>query len=138
MNVSQSSQSFESNPSSSSTVTVQQLLSGEAWKRVSHDIDYRPFFGDVTSFNDPEYGIDLLPGRKKPKVVISVTMYNESFKELNDSLRGIADNIENLPEYSYGLTIDDIVVFVIIDGRSVLDSSIFQVGIIECCNSIVP
>lgn len=54
-------------------------------------------------------------------------MYNESFKELNDSLRGIADNIENLPEYSYGLTIDDIVVFVIIDGRNVMNSTIFQV-----------
>lgn len=54
-------------------------------------------------------------------------MYNESFKELNDTLRGIADNIENLPEYSYGLTIDDIVVFVVMDGRNVMDSSIFQV-----------
>lgn len=116
-----------SGDNASDAVTVQQLLTGEAWKRVSHDIDYRPFFGDVTSFNDPEYGIELFTGRKKPKVVISVTMYNESFKELNDSLRGIADNIENLPEYSYGLTIDDIVVFVIIDGRNAMNSTIFQV-----------
>ena len=54
-------------------------------------------------------------------------MYNESFKELNDSLRGIADNIENLPEYSYGLTIDDIIVVVIIDGRDKMSNSIFQV-----------
>ena len=61
-----------------------------------------------------EYGIELFGTNRKPKVIISVTMYNESFKELNDSLRGIADNIENLPEYSYGLTVDDIVVFVII------------------------
>ena len=126
MNASETSGEQDSNG-----VTVQQLLSGEAWKRVSHDIDYRPYFGDVTSFNDPEYGIELFPGRRKPKVVISVTMYNESFKELNDTLRGIADNIENLPEYSYGLTIDDIVVFVIIDGRSVMDSSIFQVQHVE-------
>ncbi len=54
-------------------------------------------------------------------------MFNESFKELNDTLRGIADNIENLPEFSYGLTIDDIVVFVIIDGRDKMNNTIFQV-----------
>ena len=95
---------------------------------MSKDVDYRPFFGSVSSFNDPEYGIDLFPGRQKPKVVISVTMFNESFKELNDTLRGIADNIENLPEFSYGLTIDDIVVFVIVDGRDKMHESIFQVG----------
>ena len=95
---------------------------------MSKDVDYRPFFGDITSFNDPEYGIDVLPGRQKPKVVISVTMYNESFKELDDSLRGIADNIENLPEFSYGLTIDDIIVIVIIDGRDKMNPSIFQVA----------
>lgn len=94
---------------------------------MSKDIEYRPFFGDINSFNDPEYGIELLPGRQKPKVVISVTMFNESFKELNDTLRGIADNIENLPEFSYGLTIDDIVVFVIIDGRDKMSNTIFQV-----------
>lgn len=107
---------------------MQQLLSGETWRKVSKDVDYRPFFGSVSSFNDPEYGIDLFPGRQKPKVVISVTMFNESFKELNDTLRGIADNIENLPEFSYGLTIDDIVVFVIVDGRDKMHESIFQVG----------
>lgn len=95
---------------------------------MSKDVDYRPFFGNVSSFNDPEYGIDLFPGRQRPKVVISVTMFNESFKELNDTLRGIADNIENLPEFSYGLTIDDIVVFVIVDGRDKMHESIFQVG----------
>ena len=106
---------------------IQRLLTGETWRTVSKDVDYRPFFGDITSFNDPENGIDVLPGRQKPKVVISVTMYNESFKELNDSLRGIADNIENLPEYSYGLTIDDIIVVVIIDGRDKMSNSIFQV-----------
>ena len=106
---------------------MEQLLSGEAWKRVSHDIEYRTYFGDVTCFNDSEYGIELFGTNRKPKVIISVTMYNESFKELNDSLRGIADNIENLPEYSYGLTIDDIVVFVIIDGRKSMNSTIFQV-----------
>ena len=109
------------------SVKVQQLLSGEAWRKVSKDVEYRPFFGDINSFNDPEYGIELLPGRQKPKVVISVTMFNESFKELNDTLRGIADNIENLPEFSYGLTIDDIVVFVIIDGRDKMSNTIFQV-----------
>ncbi len=109
------------------SVKIQQLLSGEAWRKVSKDVEYRPFFGDINSFNDPEYGIELLPGRQKPKVVISVTMFNESFKELNDTLRGIADNIENLPEFSYGLTIDDIVVFVIIDGRDKMNNTIFQV-----------
>lgn len=112
------------------SVKLQQLLSGEAWKKVGKDVEYRPFFGNISSFNDPEYGIQLFPGRQKPKVVISVTMFNESFKELNDTLRGIADNIENLPEYSYGLTIDDIVVFVIVDGRDKMHESIFQVIIL--------
>lgn len=94
---------------------------------MSKDVEYRPFFGDINSFNDVEYGIELFPGRQKPKVVISVTMFNESFKELDDTLRGIADNIENLPEFSYGLTIDDIVVFVIIDGRTMMNNTVFQV-----------
>ena len=105
---------------------------------MSKDVDYRPFFGDITSFNDPEYGIDVLPGRQKPKVVISVTMYNESFKELDDSLRGIADNIENLPEFSYGLTIDDIIVIVIIDGRDKMNPSIFQVAPPPETHRVVP
>lgn len=118
-----SAESEEASP----TVKIQQLLSGEAWRKVSKDVEYRPFFGDINSFNDVEYGIELFPGRQKPKVVISVTMFNESFKELDDTLRGIADNIENLPEYSYGLTIDDIVVFVIIDGRTMMNSTVFQV-----------
>ena len=117
---------MSSSTDGSSSLEIQKLLSGAAWRRVSKDVDYRPFFGDINSFNDPEYGIELFPGRKKPKAVISVTMYNETFKELDDSLRGIADNIENLPEYSYGLTIDDIVVFVIVDGRSTMHESIFQ------------
>ena len=95
---------------------------------MSKDVEYRPFFGDINSFNDVEYGIELFPGRQKPKVVISVTMFNESFKELDDTLRGIADNIENLPEFSYGLTIDDIV-FVIIDGRTMMSNTVFQVQI---------
>ena len=38
------------------------------------------------------------------------------------------DNIENLPEYSYGLTADDIVVFVIFDGREKVHPSIFHVS----------
>ena len=49
---------------------MDQLLSGEAWKRVSHDIEYRPYFGDVTSFNDCEYGIELFGTNRKPKVII--------------------------------------------------------------------
>lgn len=119
-------QSVSSSTDGSSSLEMQKLLSGATWRRVSKDVDYRPFFGDINSFNDPEYGIELFPGRKKPKVIVSVTMFNETYKELNDSIRGIADNIENLPEFSYGMTIDDIVVFVILDGREKMDESIFQ------------
>ena len=100
---------------------MQMLLSGPTWRRESSAVDFRLFFGYLNSFNDPEYGIELFPGRKKPKVIVSVTMFNETYKELNDSIRGIADNIENLPEFSYGMTIDDIVVFVILDGREKMD-----------------
>lgn len=119
-------QSVSASTDGSSSLEMQKLLSGATWRRVSKDVDYRPFFGDINSFNDPEYGIELFPGRKKPKVIVSVTMFNETYKELNDSIRGIADNIENLPEFSYGMTIDDIVVFVILDGREKMDESIFQ------------
>ena len=56
---------------------------------------------DQLLFNDPSYGIRLFPNRKSPRVflplffwcyevLISVTIFNESFTELDDSLRGIA------------------------------------------------
>ncbi|KAK8797265.1 hypothetical protein WA158_004473 [Blastocystis sp. Blastoise] len=102
------------------------ILYEKEWRKATSDTEYMPYFGDQMLFNDPDFGILLYPERKNPKVIISVTIFNETYTELNDSLRGIADNIENLPEYSYGLTADDIIVIVIFDGREKVHPSIFE------------
>lgn len=56
----------------------------------------------MEQFNDPEVGLTVFPNSTtKVKLMICVTMYNEEFKELDDTLRGIAGIIVILLFYVY-------------------------------------
>lgn len=73
-------------------------------------------------------------------MMICVTMFNEEFKELDDTLRGIAgiilsilliiiENMDNL-HLAYDLTPEEVAVFVVIDGRNKVSPTLFHVYII--------
>lgn len=64
-------------------------------------------------------------------------MFNEEFKELDDTLRGIAgiilsillliiENMDNL-HLAYDLTPEEVAVFVVIDGRNKVSPTLFHV-----------
>lgn len=70
-------------------------------------------------------------------MMICVTMFNEEFKELDDTLRGIAgiilsilliiiENMDNL-HLAYDLTPEEVAVFVVIDGRNKVSPTLFHV-----------
>lgn len=93
----------------------------------------------MEQFNDPEVGLTVFPNSTtKVKLMICVTMYNEEFKELDDTLRGIAgiivillyfvyiENMDNL-HLAYDLTPEEVAVFVVIDGRSKVSPTLFHV-----------